>query len=130
LFDAPFLIVFLVVLLYLHWAFFLIVLVGGALLAAITTVDQLLTSRTLGKSINLTIRAHNFAEDGIRNADVLEGIGMSSTFVGRWRSIWIDSLQAALASSDKDTLLMGISKAVRLLIQIALLGVGALLVLD
>ena len=55
---------------------------------------------------------------------------MSATFVGRWRDIWVDSLQAALASSDKDSLLTGISKAVRLLIQIALLGLGALLVLD
>jgi PrtD family type I secretion system ABC transporter len=112
LFDAPFL------------------LVGGAILAAITSVDQLLTSRTLGKSINLSIRANNFADDGIRNADVLEGIGMSATFVGRWRDIWVESLRAGLASSDKDTLLTGLSKGVRLLIQIALLGIGALLVLD
>ncbi len=130
LFDAPFLVVFLVVLLYLHWAYFVLVLVGGALLAGIATIDQMLTSRTLGKSINLSIRAHNFADDGIRNADVLEGIGMSSTFVGRWRDIWVDSLRAALASADKDTLLNGISKGIRLLIQIALLGIGALLVLN
>jgi PrtD family type I secretion system ABC transporter len=130
LFDAPFLLVFLVVLLYLHWAYFALVLVGGAILAAITSVDQLLTSRTLGKSINLSIRANNFADDGIRNADVLEGIGMSATFVGRWRDIWVESLRAGLASSDKDTLLTGLSKGVRLLIQIALLGIGALLVLD
>ena len=130
LFDAPFLVVFLVVLLYLHWAYFVLVLVGGTILAAITTLDQILTSRTLAKSINLSIRANNFAEDGIRNADVLEGIGMSATFVGRWCDIWVDSLQAALASSDKDSLLTGVSKAVRLLIQIALLGIGALLVLD
>jgi PrtD family type I secretion system ABC transporter len=130
LFDAPFLVVFLIVLFYLHWAYFMIVLVGGAVLAAIASIDQVLTSRSLGKSITQSIRAHNFAEDGIRNADVLEGNGMSSTFVGRWRDVWTDSLKAALASSDKDTLLMGISKAVRLFIQIALLGVGAMLVLN
>jgi PrtD family type I secretion system ABC transporter len=130
LFDSPFLLVFLIVLFYLHWAYFVLVLVGGAVLACITTIDQMLTSRSLGKSITLSIRAYNFAEDGIRNADVLEGNGMSSTFVGRWREIWVDSLKTALASSDKDTLLMGISKAVRLFIQIALLGLGALLVLD
>ncbi|MGD0191329.1 MAG: type I secretion system permease/ATPase [Rhizomicrobium sp.] len=130
LFDAPFLVVFLTVLLYLHWAYFVLVLVGGAILASITTIDQFLTSRTLGKSINLSIRAHNFADDGIRNADVLEGIGMSSTFVGRWRDVWMESLKAGLASSDKDSLLTGISKAIRLLIQIALLGIGAILVLN
>jgi ATP-binding cassette subfamily C protein/ATP-binding cassette subfamily C protein EexD len=130
LFDAPFLLVFLIVLLYLHWAYFVLVLFGGAVLGSIATLDQLLTSRTLGKSINLSIRANNFVDDGIRNADVLEGIGMSATFVSRWQGIWVDSLRAALASSDKDSLLNGISKGVRLLIQIALLGIGALLVLD
>ncbi len=65
-----------------------------------------------------------------RNADVLEGIGMSSTFVARWRDLWTDSLRSALTSSDKDSLLTGISKAVRMLIQVAVLGTGALLVLD
>ncbi len=130
LMDAPFLLFFLVILFLLHWAYFLIVVVGGALLASITVFDQWLTSRSISKSINLTIRAHNFAEDGLRNADVLEGIGMSQTFVTRWRDMWVESLQVMLSSSDKDTLLNGISKGIRLFIQIVLLGTGALLVLD
>jgi PrtD family type I secretion system ABC transporter len=119
-----------VILFLLHWAYFLIVVVGGAILASITVFDQWLTSRSISKSINLTIRAHNFAEDGLRNADVLEGIGMSQTFVTRWRDQWVESLQVTLSSSDKDTLLNGISKGVRLFIQVVLLGTGALLVLD
>jgi PrtD family type I secretion system ABC transporter len=130
LMDAPFLLFFLVILFLLHWAYFLIVVVGGAILASITVFDQWLTSRSISKSINLTIRAHNFAEDGLRNADVLEGIGMSQTFVTRWRDQWVESLQVMLSSSDKDTLLNGISKGVRLFIQVVLLGTGALLVLD
>jgi ATP-binding cassette subfamily B protein/ATP-binding cassette subfamily C protein len=130
LMDAPFLLFFLVILFLLHWAYFVIVVVGGAILASITVFDQWLTSRSISKSINMTIRAHNFAEDGLRNADVLEGIGMSQTFVTRWRDLWVESLQVMLSSSDKDTLLNGISKGVRLFIQVALLGTGALLVLD
>jgi len=130
LMDAPFLLFFLVILFLLHWAYFVIVVVGGAILASITVIDQWLTSRSIGRSINMTIRAHNFAEDGLRNADVLEGIGMSQTFVNRWRDMWVESLQVMLSSSDKDTLLNGISKGVRLFIQVVLLGTGALLVLD
>lgn len=56
------------------------------LLALIAAIDQVLTSRLLTRSINLSIRAHAFAEDGVKNADVLEGIGMSATFVDRWAS--------------------------------------------
>jgi PrtD family type I secretion system ABC transporter len=128
--DTPFLFFYLAVLLYLHWIYFVIVLIGGAFLALIAMTDQALTSRTLSRSISLSIKAHAYAEDGVNNADVLEGIGMSSTFVERWFAIWVDSLKASLSASDTDSLLAGISKALRLLIQITLLGTGALLVLD
>jgi PrtD family type I secretion system ABC transporter len=128
--DSPFLLFYLAVLLYLHWIYFIIVCFGGVLLAAIAAVDQALTSRLLARSINLSIKAHAFAEDGVKNADVVEGIGMSTTFVERWFSVWVDSLKAALIASDKDSFLAGISKALRLTIQIALLGTGAVLVLD
>ena len=130
LFDAPFLVVYLVVLLYLHWSYFFLVLGGGALLAFLAYVDQALTSNTLKKSIDQATRAHSFAEDGVKNADMLEGMGMSPTFVTRWQETWVNSLRLAIAASDKDGFLTGTSKAVRLIIQIALLGIGAVLVLD
>ncbi|HTT82603.1 MAG TPA: type I secretion system permease/ATPase [Rhizomicrobium sp.] len=128
--DTPFLIFYLAIMLYLHWIYFFIVLFGGVLLALIAMTDQMLTSRMLGRSISLSIRAHAYAEDGVKNADVLEGIGMSSTFVERWFGIWVDSLRASLSASDTDSLLAGVSKALRLLIQIVLLGTGAVLVLE
>jgi PrtD family type I secretion system ABC transporter len=128
--DSPYLLFYLAVLLYLHWIYFFIVCLGGVLLGLIAAADQALTSRLLTRSINLSIRAHAFAEDGVKNADVVEGLGMSTTFVERWFGVWVESLKAALAASDKDSLLAGISKAVRLTIQIALLGTGAVLVLD
>jgi len=128
--DTPFLIFYLMILLYLHWAYFFIVFFGGVLLGIIAMVDQALTSRMLGRSIDLSIKAHAYADDGVKNSDVLEGIGMSSTFVSHWFGIWVESLKASLKASDKDSFLAGTSKALRLIIQIALLGTGALLVLD
>ncbi|HEX3673531.1 MAG TPA: type I secretion system permease/ATPase [Rhizomicrobium sp.] len=129
LIDAPFLLVFLFVLFMLHWAYFILVLVGGAIIVGIAFLDQFLTSRTLTSSIGATIRAHQFAEDGLRNADLLEGMGISSTFVTRWRDQWVESLRLSLQSSDKDSILSGFSRGVRQFIQVALLGTGALLVL-
>jgi PrtD family type I secretion system ABC transporter len=57
-------------------------------------------------------------------------MGMSSTFVSKWRGHWIESIKLSLRSTDKDTFLNGISKAVRQLIYVALLGTGAWLVID
>jgi len=130
LLDAPFLFLFLIVLWMLDPVYFLIVLIGGGMLVGIAMADQYLTAQKLGKSITASLRAHTFAEDGLRNADVLEGMGMSYPFVARWRKQWLESLRYSLEASDRDSMLSGTSKVVRQLIQVVVLGTGALLVLD
>jgi ATP-binding cassette subfamily C protein/ATP-binding cassette subfamily C protein EexD len=130
LIDAPFLFVFLAVLLFLHWIYFAIVLAGGGAIVALALLDQALANRQLTHAIGAQIRAHQFAEDGLRNAELLEGMGISGTFVTRWHTQWLESLRASLASSDKDTLFNGLSRAIRQIIYIVTLGAGALLVLD
>ncbi len=130
LLDAPFLVLFLVILLMLHWAFFLIVLVGGAVLASLALLGQMFASHRLSRSLGQMSQAHSFAEEGVSNAEVLEGMGMSQMFVARWRRQWLDSLRMGLAASDREVGLTGASKAVRQIIQVLLLGAGALLVLS
>jgi PrtD family type I secretion system ABC transporter len=128
--DTPFTIVFLVVLIALHWMLLLVVVIGGGILIAIAWANQSMNTVSLAKSIDLQARTQNFADDGLRNADVLEGMGMSATFVDRWHRQWIDSMRQNTLSADRDSKLTSASRAVRLLIQVALLGVGALLILD
>ena len=128
--DAPFAVIFLIVLAVLHWVLLLIVVVGGAVLILLAYLGQTMTNATLVQSIELQARTHNFAEDALRNADVLEGMGMSQTFVDRWHEQWIGSMRKSSVSSDRDAKLTSMSRAVRLLIQIFLLGAGALLILN
>ena len=128
--DAPFLIIFLVVLVLLHWVLLAIVIVGGAILVALALAGQKMTNPALAKSIESQSRTHNFADDGLRNADVLEGMGMSQAFVDRWHGEWISSMRESSKAMDRDSRMTSTSRAVRLLIQIALLGGGALLILD
>lgn len=130
LMDAPFVIVYLVVLTLLHPIFLAIVLLGGAILVTIALVSQRTTDPVLARGIGLSMRAHAFAEGGLRNADVLEGMGMSPVFAARWRRGWVESLRVMTAASDRDSKLSSLSKAVRMLIQITLLGAGAMLILD
>jgi PrtD family type I secretion system ABC transporter len=128
--DAPFTIVFFLVLVVLHWALLTTVVVGGAILIGIAWLSQRLTNASLVQSIELQSRTHNFAEDGLRNSDVLEGMGMSSTFVDRWHAQWSNSMRANTLAADRDSKLTSASRTIRLLIQIALLGLGAFLILN
>jgi PrtD family type I secretion system ABC transporter len=130
LMDAPFIIVYLVVLLLLSPVFLLIVLAGGAILVALAFANQRITNPKLVRSMTLSSRANEFAEDGLRNSDVLEGMGMSNSFVARWRGQWLDSLKVGTEASDRDSGLQAWSRSVRLLIYIFLLGAGALLILN
>lgn len=128
--DAPFTIVFFLVLVVLHWALLATVIVGGGILIGIAWLSQRLTNASLVQAIDLQSRTHNFSEDGLRNSDVLEGMGMSATFVDRWHSQWSTSMRANTLAADRDSKLTSASRTVRLLIQIALLGLGAFLILN
>jgi len=128
--DAPFTVIFFLVLVVLHWALLATVIVGGGILIGIAWLSQKLTSASLVQSIDLQSRSLNFAEDGLRNADVLEGMGMSATFVDRWHAQWSNATRANTLAADRDSKLTSASRTVRLLIQIALLGLGAFLILN
>jgi len=128
--DAPFVLVYLVVLLLLSPAFVVIVLVGGGAIVAIAMMTQRTTDAPLTRSILLSMRANETVEDGLRNADVLEGMGMSSTFVARWRGQWIRSQGAGTQASDQGSRFASASRVVRQFIQIGLLGTGAFLILN
>ena len=112
LIDMPFAIILLVALYFLHPVYLLIVLVGGAMLIGLAVINNRLTARITGESIGQSMRAHNFAEDGLRNADVLEGMGMSSTFVDRWRKQWIAALRTSSRASDRDARLSATSRSI------------------
>ena len=130
LLDAPFIVLYLIVLALIHLVFLGIVVVGGGVLIAIAVANQRLTDPLLMRSLSQSSRAHEFAEDGLHNADVLEGMGMSQAFVRRWRQRWLQSLVAGTEAHDRDSRLSSLSRGLRLLIQILLLGAGALLILN
>ena len=130
LIDMPFASILLVALFFLHPYYLIIVLIGGGILVGLAMINNRVTGKITVESIGQSMRAHNFAEDGLRNSDVLEGMGMSSTFVDRWRKQWITSLRTSTRASDRDARLSAASKAIRLLIQVALMAMGAVLILD
>ncbi len=130
LMDAPFIVIYLVVLTLLNPLFLVIVIVGGGVLVTIALINQRTNDPQVRRSLQLSARAHEFAEDGLRNSDVLEGMGMSSAFVARWRGQWVESQSVGTVASDRDSRLTSLSRFVRLLIQIILLGAGAYLILN
>ncbi|GAA0561112.1 type I secretion system permease/ATPase [Rhizomicrobium electricum] len=130
LMDAPFLLFYMVILFLLHPLYVLVVAMGSAALIATAYLSHKLTTPPLTQSINQQIRVQAFGDGGLNNADVLEGMGMSSNFVGRWYSQWLIGVRYGATAAERDARLSAVSKAIRQLLQIALMAAGAYLVLD
>jgi ATP-binding cassette, subfamily C, bacterial exporter for protease/lipase len=130
LFDIPYLLFYLLVLWFLHPYYLLVVLFGGLVLAVIAWLGHIVTSPAETDAAKSGMRSQEFAEDSVGNADVLEGMGMTTTVVGRWRKLWLDAMRSGARAAESQARFAAASKAVRYLIQIALMCVGALLVLD
>lgn len=130
LLDAPFIAFYLIVLALIHPIFLGIVVLGGAVLVGIAVANQRLTDPLQMRSLVQSSRAHEFAEDGLHNSDVLEGMGMSQAFVRRWRRQWLQSVRDGAQAHDRDSRFSSLSRGLRLFIQIVLLGAGAVLILN
>jgi PrtD family type I secretion system ABC transporter len=130
LFDIPFLLLYLVVLFFLSPWFLLVVVIGAAVLGALAAANHLFTSKLVAESTGISLKAQAFAEDGMRNADVLEGMGMSPTFVAKWRGRWLEAMRISTAAADRDAMISTTSKSMRMVIQVALMACGALLILS
>jgi PrtD family type I secretion system ABC transporter len=130
LMDAPFLVIYLFILLLLHPLYLLVVVVGAVILLLIAWLNNGLTGPPLTESISTGMRAQSFADGGLRNADVLEGMGISSGFANRWYEQWLQSMRLNALASERDARLSALSKGIRMVVQVAFLATGAILILD
>jgi len=130
LFDAPWASVYLVVLFLLHSLLGWIALGGAAVLVVLALVNDMATREAQRAAGETKMAALQQAEAAVRNADVVEAMGMTPQLVDRWNQS-NDQAQAMLAGTvTRGAALSAASRFVRLGIQIAILGYGALLVID
>ncbi len=128
--DLPFALVFIAVLYLIHPHLFWITLAGALFLAMIALANQYLSSKPTNRQTEKSIATGLQTEYLARNADSLVAMGMISNVVNNWGR----SHSVAMMEGDRvgtiNSIFTGISRFVRLGLQIVILGYGALLVLD
>lgn len=130
LFDAPWMIVFVAVIYLFHPAMGLLALCGALLLMILAWVSEQTNRAALEQLATATRRGSQFIDQGIRNADVLNGMGMTSAFAARWDALNRRTLDLMQSSSRRGGTLLASSKFLRQTIQVGMMGLGAWLVLD
>ena len=130
LFDLPWLPLYLAICFAFHPLIGVTALVGAILLIALTILTEYLTSEPMKRSTGLAMRRQDLALASRRNAEVLTAMGMAGRVGRRWEESNRDYLASNQRASDVAGGLGAIAKVMRMMLQSAVLGVGAYLVIN
>ena len=128
--DLPWTPLFLAVIFIFHWALGLLAVAGGIVLFAIALLNQRRARAPQAKAAEIGNLSDSYAETARREAETVQGLGMQGTVLARWQDMRDKSLEAQIAASDASGGYMVGSKTLRLFLQSAILGLGALLAID
>jgi len=129
LLDAPWTPIFIIVIAILHPWLGLFALFAAILLLGLALLNERLTSPILSEAQQWASRAGSYAGNNLRNAEVIEAMGMLPALRQRWFARQSKFLSLQSKASDEAGWVTGITKFVRLTMQSLILGLGAFLVL-
>ncbi len=130
LFDAPWVPIFLLVIWMLNPLLGMLALAAAVILFIIALLNELVSRKQLKEASRYSISSMQKANSAIRNADVFHAMGMLPGFLTKWVQRNDKGLDLYLKASDLNAGFLGISKFVRMFVQMLILGVGAYLVLQ
>ena len=121
---------YLTVVFLLHPIFGLISAVGAGTLFGLTWYNERLTRTAIADTQALATRNMQYAESLVRNSEVIDAMGMAKDTVSHWAERYIAETDAVDRTQIQSSKLLAWMKFVRNLVQVVLLGTGALLILD
>jgi ATP-binding cassette subfamily C protein len=128
-FDLPWLPLYLAICFAFHVLLGVTALVGAIILVSLTLVTEYLSRQPAREAIGLAARRNDLAASSRRNAEVMVAMGMAGRLGKRWSEANGKYLAGNQNASDITGGLGAIAKVLRMMLQSAVLGVGAYLVI-
>lgn len=129
-FDAPWAPIYLGVLFFLHPWLGVLGIVFGLIQVALAFFGQRRTLAPSEEAAMAQVEANSFLQSKLRNAELLESMGMINSLKQRWARRHQDYLTQSTVSQHMTHRISAISKFVRYAQQSLALGAGAMLVID
>lgn len=104
-------------------------LTGAVLLVSLTLITEMLTREPTKAATGYGVQRNAVIESSRRNAEVLQAMAMAPQLRSKWYEVNGKYFDAQQRASDVSGTLGAISKAMRMVLQSAVLGVGAFLVI-
>jgi ABC-type protease/lipase transport system fused ATPase/permease subunit len=130
LFDLPWIPIYIGVVYALHPLLGLTAIAGAALMVILAAASEWLLRKPARIGKEREEERIAFAEASGRNAEALSAMGLAGRMGERWRRLGQNSLDSQRQASDIAGGFGALSKGLRLVLQSALLAIGAYLVID
>lgn len=129
-FDAPWTPIFIFVIFMLHPLLGAVSVVAGLMLVALTFLTERMTQRPLAEANSANVAANLYITNSLRNAEVIEAMGMFPALRARWYAMHRRMLGLQTLASDRAGGISALTRFVRISFQSLILGAGALLVIE
>lgn len=130
LFDAPWFPIYLFVIFIFHPALGFFALCGTIVLITLAYINEKISHKPLADANTMAIASSNIASNNLRNAEVIEAMGMLPNIQARWFKLHSRFLSLQAEASEKAGVMTALSKSFTVTLQSLMLGFGALLVLE
>lgn len=129
LFDLPWIPAYLVFCFALHFWIGVTVSIGALVLLALTLVTEILTRKPAAEATLSATRRDAWTQACKQNAEAVAAMAMKQQLLARWETLNLRFLRAQEQTHDISGGFGALSKALRMLLQSAVLAVGAYLVI-
>lgn len=129
-FDAPWLPIYIAVMFMFHPWYGWVAIGSAIVLLCLAALNEKMTGKALAEANKENIGANLYTTKNLRNAEVIESMGMLNTLIHRWSARQKKVLMLQSVASDKGGAIASISKTFRMLIQSLILGLGAYLAVN
>ncbi|AKH36813.1 MULTISPECIES: type I secretion system permease/ATPase [Nitrosomonas] len=129
-FDAPWFPIYLLVIFLFHPWLGVLALFGTAVLVLLAYINEQVSRKPLSEASTMAVASTSLATNNLRNAEVIEAMGMLPNLQARWYKLHGKFLNLQAEASEKSGLVSALTKTASVTLQSLMLGAGALLVLD
>lgn len=129
-FDAPWSLLYLIAIFLINTVLGFVAVIGIVVLISIALLNDFATRSLARQSNEANVRNLNEIEIATRNSEVVQAMGMMGYIVDKWskRNTLVRNTQTLVLS--RSYMIMSFTKAVRFILQIAVIGIGAYLALS
>jgi len=129
LFDVPWIPVFIGILFVIDPWIGVLTLVGGIVLLILAFLQDRATHSALKQQSAASIKSYSFTDAALRNAEIVRALGMLPTLGSAWAHFRQNALQMGVIASERGSFYAAAIRFIRMLIQIAIIALGAWLII-